>query len=357
METKRKIKFLNKQGEDFLTAVRRKVDQYFKLTGRQRSATLGQHIKVLVLFAGWLLLYMVIINQVVNDSMVLLILSMCLGIMTGILGINISHDAAHGSYSPSPKMNKILSYSYDLIGFSSYVWKVTHNGGHHTYTNITGHDPDIDKPFLLRLSPQSPCLWFHSVQNWYIWILYSLVSLNWIYLSDYIYFFKEVKKVPVYEIALFFIFKCINACIFLFIPMLFMTLPWWQILIGYLALQMAGGFTVALIFQLAHIVENVSFPEPDPEGIVHNEWGVHEMMTTANFGTKNTLLTMALGGLNFQVEHHLFPHIAHGHYKDISPIVRETAEEFNLPYLENKTMSAAIVSHWRLLKKLGTNAL
>lgn len=352
METLKKIKFLNQQGEDFLTAVRRKVDSYFKKSGHPRCATSGHHFKVLVLFSAWIILYTVILNQLFSAG-VLLFLSMALGVVTGILGINISHDAVHGSYSLNPKINKILGYSYDLIGLSSYVWKITHNGGHHTFTNIAGHDPDIDKPFLLRLSPQSPRLSFHFFQNFYIWFLYSLVSLNWIYFSDYVYMFKEIDRAPRYEIFLFFALKVVNACIFIIFPLTYMTLPWWEIVIGYVALQMAGGFTVALIFQLAHIVENVQFPEPDNEGLVHNQWGVHEMLTTANFGTDSSFLTHALGGLNFQIEHHLFPFIAHSHYKDISPIVRETAEEFNLPYNEHKSMSSAVASHYRLLKKLG----
>lgn len=349
---KQKIKFLNQHGEDFLTAVRRKVDLYFKQTGKSRSATWEHHVKVVLMFVGWIALYTTILDQTFSPP-ILLVLAMVLGMLTGILGINISHDAAHGSYSSYPKLNKVLGYTYDLIGLSSYIWRITHNGGHHTFTNIAGHDPDIDKPFLLRLTPQSPRLWFHSYQNWYIWLLYSFVSINWIYISDYVYFFKEIRRAPLHEAVLFFFFKAVNALVFVVIPLVYMTLPWWQIVIGYVALQMVGGFTVALIFQLAHIVENVGFPEPDHEGLVHSQWGVHEVLTTSNFGTHNTFLTYALGGLNFQVEHHLFPHIAHSHYKEISPLVRETAYEFNLPYNENKSMSAAIASHCRLLKKLG----
>jgi linoleoyl-CoA desaturase len=352
MEKEKRIKFLNHHGENFLSAVRRKVDNYFHQTGKSRNATWQHHVKVLFLFACWLSLYAIILEEVFSP-IILLGLAMVLGMVTGILGINISHDAAHGSYSSHPKMNKLLGYSYDLIGFSSYVWRITHNGGHHTYTNIAGHDPDIDKPVLLRLTPQSPWLWFHVYQNWYIWLLYSFVSLNWVFISDYVYFFKEKNPIPLHERCLFFIFKAINVFIFIGLPMLVMSLPWWQILIGYCALQMVGGFTVALIFQLAHIVENAGFPEPDEQGVVHNQWAVHELVTTANFGTHSAFLSHLLGGLNFQVEHHLFPHIAHSHYRSISAIVRETAEEFNLPYHENKTMAAAIASHWRLLKKLG----
>lgn len=349
---KQRIKFINQYGEDFLTAVRRKVDLYFKRTGKSRNATRQHRVKVLLMFTAWIGLYTTILLQPFSAS-VLLLLAIALGVLTGILGINVSHDAAHGSFSRNPKVNKLLGYTYDLIGMSSYVWRITHNGGHHTFTNIAGHDPDIDKPFLLRLTPQSPRLWFHSYQNWYIWFLYSLVSLNWIYISDYVYFFKEMKKAPFYETVLFFFFKVVNALIFVVTPLMVMTLPWWQIMIGYVALQMAGGFAVALIFQLAHLVENVGFPEPDDEGLVHNQWGVHELLTTSNFGTDSPFLTYTLGGLNFQVEHHLFPHIAHSHYHEISPIVRETAEEFNLPYNENASFAAAVASHWRLLKKLG----
>ena len=353
IKERQKIKFSHQKGDEFLSTLKLRVDQYFKDNQLTRYATPALHFKSCLFFSLMLFLYLFIIFQVTSNVFVLLILAMVLGVVKGYFGINLSHDAVHGAYSPNSKVNKILGYTYDLIGMSSYVWKLTHNFQHHTYTNIPGHDPDIAKPFFLRLSPQGKHYWFHRFQQIYIWVLYSFVALNWVLITDYVYFFQECKKMSKKDISIFFLFKVINLAVFLFIPLMVMTLPWWQIVIGYLALMLTGGFAVALVFQLAHLVENVGFFEPDDNGSMDTHWGTHEMLTTANFGTNSALLTYICGGLNFQIEHHLMSHISHVHYKNIQPIVKQTAAEFGLPYYENPTLWSAIVSHYKTLKRLG----
>lgn len=349
-----KVKFSPVEGENFLLTVRKRVDEYLKNNGLQPNATWPLHFKVLLHFAVAVLLYAAILSQYFPIWLMFL-MSMALGITSGFIGVNLCHDCLHGSYFSSPKMNRLFGYFYDMVGLSSFIWKATHNGGHHTYTNIAGLDPDIDKPGLLRLAPSQPYLKAHKWQHIYIWALYSLVGLNWIYYADYAGLAKEWKKISNSELFLFGFFKIINFLLLIAIPMLVIDLPWWQILIGYLGYQLAGGFAVALIFQLAHVVENLDFPTPDEQGIIGRNWGEHEIYTTANFATKSKCITYLCGGLNFQIEHHLMPYISHVHYKNISPIVKAAAEEFGLPYCENETMCAAIVSHWRLLKKLGTS--
>jgi len=350
----KKVKFTGGRGEQFLTIVRQRVDLYFNQRGIQRYASWSTHIKVALHFALALILYFSIIWQLFSPW-ILLPMAMLLGMTSGFIGVNLCHDCLHGSYSANPRVNQILGYAYDLVGLSSLVWKMTHNAGHHTYTNIPGLDPDIDKPFLLRLTPKDTHYWFHRWQFLYIWLLYSLVGINWIYYSDYAIIIREKHKISRRDLLIFFIFKALNFLIFLVVPMFVMTLPWWQILIGYLGYQFAGGFAVALVFQLAHMVENLEFPSPTEEGLIDRPWGEHEMFTTANFGTKNRLLTYFLGGLNFQIEHHLMPYVSHRHYPAIAPIVKQTAAEFNLPYCESPSMTAAIASHWRLLRDLGRN--
>lgn len=351
----KKIRFESTQKDEFLATVRKRVDNYFKENKLSRYATTGIHVKVAAHFIIGIALYLSIIFQLFHP-IVLLIMSGFLGVISGFIGINLCHDCLHGSYSPNPKVNRLLGYCYDFVGLSSYIWKMTHNGGHHTYTNITGHDPDIDKPFILRLSPGSKWYPFHRFQQFYIWLLYSFVGINWIYVADYLSVAQEWKKISWSELAIFCFFKIINFIVFLGIPLYVMTLPWWQILLGYLVYQMAGGFAVALIFQLAHLVENVQFPTPDETGVMDNQWGAHEMLTTANFGTNNSILNILVGGLNFQIEHHLMPYISHAHYKNIAPIVKATAREFGLPYNESPTMLEAIKSHYRVIKRLGSGA-
>jgi linoleoyl-CoA desaturase len=120
-------------------------------------------------------------------------------------------------------------------------------------------------------------------------------------------------------------------------------------------MHLVAGFILSMIFQPAHVVKETTFPMPNLENEIENSWAVHELLTTANFARKNAVLNWYAGGLNFQVEHHLFPTICHIHYEALAPIVKETAEEFGLPYNEFETFSEAIKSHYDMLKRLSVN--
>lgn len=346
------IRFIGKDKKDFLRVVKERVEEYFRSKNLSKNATWGMKLKALTLVTLMVFTYAVILNEPFHFGGMLLLWGF-LGILQGFIGINISHDALHGSFSANPNVNRWLGYTYDVIGLSSYMWKQTHNVGHHTFTNIAGHDPDIDKPYLLRLSPHDEWHWFHRFQNLYIWFLYAFVGINWIFYADYVCYLKHRNEMSFRDQFAFFFFKAVNILLFIVTPLLVMQAPWWQILAGYCALQFVGGFTVALIFQLAHLVEDVSFPIPDEDLSIPEHWGVHEMMTTSNFASGNRLLNILLGGLNFQVEHHLFPNVSHSHYYKIAPIIRETAAEYSLPYHECLTFRQAIVSHVKHLTKMG----
>lgn len=346
------IRFVGKDKKDFLRVVKQRVDDYFRSNNLSRNATWEMKIKAVILIALMFSTYFTILSEPFGLAGMLALWG-GLGILQGLIGINISHDALHGSFSANPNVNRWLGYTYDFVGLSSFMWKQTHNGGHHTFTNIAGHDPDIDKPYLLRLSPHDEWHWFHRFQNIYIWFLYALVGVNWILYSDYVCYFKYQDEMSLQDKIAFFFFKIVNILVFIVTPLLVMHAPWWQILLGYCSLQFVGGFTVALIFQLAHLVEDVSFPIPDENATIPEHWGVHEMMTTSNFASENLFLNVILGGLNFQVEHHLFPHVSHSHYRDIASIVRNTAHEYALPYHECKTFSEALQSHFRHLTRMG----
>lgn len=349
-----KIRFQPKREHDFATVCKERVDEYFRENHISRHANAAMVFKTLLHFGLLISLYVGILSESFSKP-VLLLMCMAMGIIHGLIGVNVGHDALHGAYSSSSRLNKIIGYSYDFVGLSSYVWKISHNFIHHIYTNIPGVDHDIGKEPLLRLSPEDKLYSFHKWQHLYIFPLYCFTGINWIFVSDYAFFFAEMKKrkIPKKDIFAFFFFKVLHVTLFLIIPLVVMTFPWWQILIGFLALQFAGGFTVAVIFQLAHVVDGLEYPQPDAEGLMENQWAEHEMHTTANFATANPFVNYVCGGLNFQIEHHLFPYLCHVHYTAVSPIVRQTAEEFGLPYHENVTFTGAVKSHLRLLKKLG----
>lgn len=349
-----KVIFKDQSKSDLLLTLRARVDHYFKDSNLSRNANYLVHLKTFGLVAVYSLIYISLLTTHSGYASILLLYS-ALGVLKGFIGFNIIHDALHGSYSNKPFINKILGYLFDLNGTSSQVWKISHNGIHHTYTNIPGHDSDIDKAILLRFSLRDEHYFFHRFQHWYAPILYCLVTVNWVLYSDYKIFFAEFKKgkVKSREIALFLGFKSLNLFLFLLLPILVLDDPAWVIVLGLLCMHFTVGIIISLVFQLAHIVEKVDFPETDPEGIIHNSWVVHEIMTTANFATNNWWVTFLIGGLNFQIEHHLFPNVCHIHYPQVSKIVKQTILEYNLPYHEHKTVFEAIKSHFSKLKQLG----
>lgn len=353
-----KISFQKYKEEDFFPVVKERVENYFKRFDISQKGDSLLYIKVLFIAFLYLGSYFSLLFGHLGLAGIMLAYSL-IGISKGLLGFNIIHDALHGAFFRSPTANRFIGYWFDFNGTSSYIWKITHNVMHHTFTNIPGHDHDIDKATLLRLSPRDELLWFHRYQHIYSPILYSLICLNWVLYSDYLWFFKSLKTktVSLKEAVLFFSLKALNLFFFLILPLLILENPFWQIIIGYVCMHIAAGFMISIVFQLGHIVEGVVYLSPDEEGKMANNWAKHELLTTSNFATNNRLLTAAIGGLNFQIEHHLFPYISHIHYREISKIVRQTAEEFNIPYNEVGTFREAIQSHFRTLKNLGSGKI
>jgi linoleoyl-CoA desaturase len=88
-------------------------------------------------------------------------------------------------------------------------------------------------------------------------------------------------------------------------------------------------------------------------GKVEDEWAVHQLKTTANFATKSKFVSWFTGGLNFQIEHHLFPHISHIHYPAISEIVKDVCKEYNIHYIEYPKVRLAVASHVAHLREMG----
>ncbi|MBY0529584.1 MAG: acyl-CoA desaturase [Rhabdochlamydiaceae bacterium] len=354
-----KISFTRDDGCDFVRVLRSRINQYFQEKGISSKANGFMCFKSIFLIGMMILTYSLIMMDF-SGGLGVIGLYTLYGFVISIVGINIFHDALHGSYLSNAIGNRALGLIGDLLGTSSFYWKKEHTVDHHTFTNVHHHDADLDAPFLLRLCPEAPYYSFHRFQNWYAPFLYSLNLLRWVLYSDFRRFFQMVRKVPsraakpsLLEIFFLFGFKAIHFTLFLILPMCFLSVAWWQVLLGYVACLATMGITLTIIFQLAHIVENVAFPTPNAEGKIENTFVKHQLMTTANFARKSWLVSFLTGGLNFQIEHHIFPHICHTHLPKISPIVKKTALEFGLPYYENPSFFAALKSHFRTLKRFG----
>jgi linoleoyl-CoA desaturase len=353
-----KIRFSKTEEFDFYSTLDKRVEDYFITNKISKNANWVMAFKTLFYLCSYIGTYLLIIlNE--NSLPVQFVLWSVLGFFTAFVGLNISHDAIHGSLSRFKWINTLLGYTFNIIGANAYLWGIMHNIVHHTYTNIEGHDEDIQSVPLLRMSPHQKLWKVHRYQYWYAFLFYGFASLSWVFIKDYVKFFKKKignydnKKHPAIEYFNLFFFKAFYYFFFLVLPMILVNALWWLVLLGFLVMHFFEGITMAIIFMLAHIVEQTDFPLPTEQGSIKNTWAVHQLYTTADFGRKNNILNFMCGGLNFQIEHHLYPRICHIHYKPISEIVKKTAEEYNLPYNDNPTFGSAIRSHIRFLKKLG----
>ncbi len=353
-----KIRFNKTRLADFYPEVKRRVDEYFEsrqISKHANGAMVAKTLFILTMFVGT---YVLIISNLFAPWVVLL-LAIVNGFFTALIGLNIAHDAIHGSFSSNHYVNRAVALWFNIIGANDYMWKITHNIVHHTYTNIPHHDEDIELVPILRLNPEQERWNIHKYQHIYAFLLYPLTSLSWVFLKDYRKYFQtkignyDNTRHPKWELFRLIGFKLVYYTLFIVIPFTVINLPWYYILMGFLIMHIVEGITLALVFQLAHTVEGTDFPSPDENGEIDNSWAAHQMYTTADFARKNPVANFLFGGLNFQIEHHLFPKVCHIHYSKISPIVEQTAKDFNLPYIENETFIGAIKSHVRILKAFG----
>lgn len=356
---KQPVKFVPKDKNQFFPVLTQRINSYFKDKNISKAANGSMVFKTIFFIVGAIGLYSLIMSNTLTAGW-MLVTAILLGAFKAFLAFNVGHDAIHGSYSENKFVNRLLSRSFDFLGGNSYVWSITHNKIHHTYTNIPGHDEDIDlAPGIVRLCPNEPWKPMMRFQKYYAFVLYGLAGLFRVFKQDYFKFFKKEigafdnTNHPKMEYFNLFFYKFLYYSIFIFAPLYFIDLSVGQILFGFFIMMLTEGFVLGLVFQLAHVVEDVDFPEPTTENHIEEVWAVHQLQTTANFARKSWLATFLCGGLNYQVEHHLFPNICHIHYPELSHIVKETADEHGIIYNENESFFSALQSHFRMLDKFG----
>jgi linoleoyl-CoA desaturase len=281
--------------------------------------------------------------------------------MAGI-GLCVMHDANHGSFSKNKNVNKALGFTANFLGAYHINWKIQHNVLHHSYTNIEKHDEDIDKKGIIRFSPHQKRRPFFKFQAYYAPILYGLMTFYWLIAKDIDQLLRYNKKNLLKAQGLS-LGSGMRKMIFnkfwyigltLVAPLIMTGVVWWQLVLCFLMMQFISGLILALVFQPAHVIGETHFFEPHESGTMENNWAVHQLQTTSNFANGSRWFSWLVGGLNYQVEHHLFPNICHVHYHDISTIVKKTAKEFNIPYKHQKSFYTALKSHFTFLNQLGT---
>ncbi|MGH7176076.1 MAG: fatty acid desaturase family protein [Tepidisphaeraceae bacterium] len=355
MPTRPPVKFA--VGDTFQKTLRARIDRYFRFTGRSPRDCPQMYLKTGIILS-WLIASYVLLVFVDKPWWVAVPLAVALGMGVAAVGFNVQHDGGHKAYSRFNWINRLMAMSLDLLGGSSYIWNLKHNTIHHTYANITDHDDDINVGFLGRLSPHQPRRKFHRLQHWYLWPLYGFLPPKWHFVDDFLNTIRgrigthHIARPKGRELAIFLGGKAVFFTLAFVVPALFH--PIWMVVLFYLMICWIEGIVLSVVFQLAHVVEEAEFPMPDHDtGHMEKHWAVHQVETTVDFARTNPFLTWFLGGLNFQVEHHLFPRISHIHYPRISRMVERACREFGLRYNAHKSLFDGVASHFRWLRRMG----
>jgi linoleoyl-CoA desaturase len=345
------------KNNEFQSEVKRRVDAFFLSTGRRRRDVPQMYLKTAILLGAFVTFYVLLVFFA-RTWWQAAPLAILLGLTTAGIGFNIQHDGGHQAYSEHAWVNKLMALTLDMIGGSSYFWHYQHGVYHHTYVNITHEDTDIDLGMLARLSPHHRRYWFHRWQHLYIWPLYGLFVIKWHLFDD----FKNliigrlgnhpIPRPKGWDLVAFIVGKVVFLTLALGIPLLFHRL--WVVFLFYGIAAAVLGSVLSVVFQLAHAVEDAEFPMPlESTGNMEHAWAIHQVETTVDFARGSRLAAWLLGGLNFQIEHHLLPRICHVNFPALAPIVEETCREYGIEYNQHPSFRAGLASHFRWLRRMG----
>ena len=354
-EGNKKVRFLPVR--EFEKALRIRVDEYFRENELARRDSFRMYTKTAIVLAWLVASYVCLVFlNLPGFGIIISAASLCLAL--NAVGFNIMHDGNHRSYSDNPHVNRLMGFSLDIIGGSSYFWQWKHNYLHHTYPNITGIDDDIEAGFIARLSPHQKKYFFHRYQHIYIWFLYGFLIIKWHLYEDFYNFATKrihnhtFPRPKGWDLFLFIFGKICFFTLAFVVPSFYY--PFLYVVLFYLLIAFVQGIILTIVFQLAHCNEEAEFVEPAKnDERLKTSWLVHQLETTADFSRDNKVLNWYIGGLNFQVEHHLFPKICHIHYYALSKIVEDTCKEFGVTYNSYKNLSEGIASHYRWIYQMG----
>jgi linoleoyl-CoA desaturase len=343
---------------EFRKELHSRVNAYLASTGKRVRAPFAMYRKSFVILS-WMAASYIGLVFYSTEWWQFIICAVSLALAAAGMSFNIPHDASHGSYSGNPVLNRAMAFAFDMMGASSYVWHWKHNVLHHGFTNIPGVDDDINLAGMGRLAPTQKHHGFHRFQHYYLWVLYGLITVKWQWVDDFHNVIKgkigsaDIPRPKGVELFLFILGKVCWLSLFMVIPLTQHSLG--MVILGYFTVNILLGITVAVVFQMAHTVEEADFVPPPPgapEERIANEWAAHQVETTVNFAPRNAFWTWYLGGLNYQIEHHLFPSVSHIHYPALAPIVEQTCKEHGVAYATHPSFRSAIASHFRWLREM-----
>jgi linoleoyl-CoA desaturase len=355
------LRFSHTIGKDFSSTLNKRVRAYFKENNISKYANTSMVIKTIVLTLVYLIPLILILTGVVSSFWMVFLMYVIMGFGMAGCGLSIMHDANHGAYSKKESVNIWVGRIINLVGGYALNWKIQHNVLHHTYTNVHEYDEDISTIGIMRFSPDEKWKPIHKYQYLYAWFFYGLMTVMWMTTKD----FQQLKRYKDKDLLKNFnqsykknmvklvISKLFYYTLIIALPIIILPISWYWVVLFVFVMHYIAGFILGIVFQPAHVVPETEFVTASDDLTIENNFAIHQMQTTSNFAPKSRIFAWYVGGLNYQVEHHLFPNICHVHYKKLSKIVKETAKEFNVPYNSHKTFLQAIYYHGKMLKQLG----
>jgi linoleoyl-CoA desaturase len=339
----------------FPKVLRRRLDRFFADQNLSPKADRTMWVKIgaglAVLSGSWIALY-----ALRPDSWRFVALYVLSGLAQTFLLLNIAHDSNHNAISSVPFVNKTLNYVFDVCGISSYMWRILHHRGHHSCINLHGEDDALTGRGIFRFTPHDSRAGYHRFQHIYALFFYAMFSLDYVFIRDFACFFfpshgyLERARHPAREYAILFAGKAFYLTYMLILPVVVLRKSPLLVIGAFVLVHLIIGLTVSLVFQTTHTIDSTYFPADRSE---FDNGVYHIFATTADYATENPVVSWLVGGLNHHIVHHLCPFVCHTHYAPLTRIVRETAEEFGVPYRQHPTMTRAIRHHLILLKQLG----
>lgn len=357
-----RVKFPPREaGDSFSKTLNSRVNAYFNEIGISKFADGRMYLKSFVILSAYIVPLVLMLAGITTSAPAIVASWMLMGVAAAGIGMSVMHDANHGSYSGNKWVNKAVGYFLNMIGGSAENWKIQHNILHHTYTNIDGLDADTVTFPMLRFSPFAKRRAIHRIQHIYGWFFYGLMTVSWVFMKDFkqLVDYKNSGMTTNYDtgfaqiILRVILFKAAYLFVTLALPIYILPLPWYGTLGCFFLMHFIAGLILGMVFQSAHIMEVCEFTQPDDKGVMRDSWAIHQLKTTTDFAPTNKLVTWFVGGLNFQVVHHLFPKVSHVHYPALAPIVAQTAKDFDLPYHCIPTFTEAVLGHGKMLRALG----
>ena len=348
------IKF-TKTDKQFQKILNSNVQAYFDLADKSKYGNHALYAKAALLFV--LYAFCSIYIFFANSLFELFACYGLMGLLSVFLALNIGHEAAHNIFCKNKQLNKFLVYIFDFLGASGQIWKHKHVYSHHPHTNLFQIDLELKQPEIVRIFPQSAYIWIHRYQHLYMPFLYSIYTLIWFCYRDYKDYFelrnKLSKKQLISLTASLVIGKFLFFLRLIILPVLLTKFGCMEIIGAFVFCNLLGSITVTFALISTHVGEHSQFYEPDDHGKIQHSWIQHQFLTTSDFSTDSWWVTWLYGGFNHHLTHHLYPYISHVHYPQLTRIIKNTCDKYQMKYHSQPTIFEAIKSHFKLLRRRG----